>query len=59
MNHEAIEYLPPDTIECDTQVRGQLTDESLVGLARSIQETGGLLQPVRVRREGTRFVVID
>jgi ParB/RepB/Spo0J family partition protein len=59
VNHEAIEYLPPDKIECDTQVRGQLTDESLVGLARSIQETGGLLQPIRVRRAGTRLIVID
>ncbi len=59
MTREVIEYLKVDEIECDRQVRTQVTDESVIGLARSIQEARGLLQPIRVRRDGARYVVVD
>ncbi|HEY2837677.1 MAG TPA: ParB/RepB/Spo0J family partition protein [Pirellulales bacterium] len=58
MNQEAIQYLPIGQIECDPQVRERFDEQQLIGLARSIQEVG-LQQPIRVRRTGERFVVID
>jgi ParB family transcriptional regulator, chromosome partitioning protein len=57
MANEAIQYLPVDSIECDPQLR-DVSDQSVVGLARSIQEIG-LQQPVRVRRDGARMVMLD
>jgi ParB family chromosome partitioning protein len=57
MSHEVLEYLPVDKIECDPQVRKQVTDESVRGIARSMQEVG-LQQPIRVRRDGARYVVV-
>jgi len=58
MRQEAIQYLPLDKIVCEAQVRDGVADESVVGVARSIQEIG-LQQPIRVRREGDKFVVVD
>lgn len=58
MIQEAIQYLPVDQVECEAQVRGHVADESLMGLARSMQEVG-LQQPIRVRRDGGRFIVVD
>jgi len=58
MRQEAIQYLPLDKIVCEAQVRDKVADESLIGLARSIQEIG-LQQPIRVRRDGEKFPVVD
>ncbi len=58
MFREVIEYLPVEKVECDPQVRKQVTDESVRGLARSMQEVG-LQQPIRVRRDAARYVVVD
>lgn len=58
MKHEAIQYLPLEKIICQAQVRDKVADESLTGLARSIQEIG-LQQPIRVRRDGEEFAVVD
>ena len=58
MSQEAIQYLPLDKIECAAQIRDAFAEESLLGLARSIQEVG-LQQAIRVRREGPIFKVLD
>ncbi len=54
-----IEYLPVEKVECEAQVRTEFADDSLRGLGRSIQEARRVLQPIRVRRDGERFIVID
>jgi ParB family chromosome partitioning protein len=58
MIREAIQYIPIEELECESQVRGHVADESLKGLARSMQEVG-LQQPIRVRRDESRFIVVD
>jgi ParB/RepB/Spo0J family partition protein len=58
MPQEVIQYLTLDQIECAAQIRDAFAEESLLGLARSIQEVG-LQQPIRVRREGSVFKVVD
>jgi ParB family chromosome partitioning protein len=58
MFQEVIQYLRLDQIECAAQIRDAFAEESLLGLARSIQEVG-LQQPIRVRREGPLFKVVD
>jgi len=57
MSREVIQYLSPETIECDAQVREQFSDKELIALAVSIREQG-VQQPIRVRRDGERFVVV-
>lgn len=60
MSKEAIQYLSVDQLECEPQVRQHVTDESVMGLARSIQETKRrVLQPISVRQDGARLVVVD
>lgn len=59
MTEEQIQYLPLDRIECRPQVRESFDEESILGLARSIQETDRVLQPIRVRRDNGAFVVVD
>ena len=58
MRQEAVQHLPLDKIVCEEQVREKVQDDSLMGLARSIQEIG-LQQPIRVRRDGEQFRVVD
>jgi ParB family chromosome partitioning protein len=55
---EPIQYLATEVIECEPQVRGTVADASVMGLARSMQEVG-LQQPIRVRQDGARFIVVD
>ncbi len=59
MTEEQIQYLPLNRIECRPQVRQRFDEDSLLGLARSIQETDRVLQPIRVRRDNGAFVVVD
>jgi ParB family chromosome partitioning protein len=58
MTQERIEYIPIGDIEAAAQVRTEFSEESLQGMARSLLEVGQL-QPIRVRREGDSFVVVD
>ena len=58
MGQEVIQYLATESIQCDAQIREQFPEQELIGLARSIQEVG-LQQPIRVRRDGDRLVVVD
>lgn len=58
MKQEAIQYLPIDAIDCESQIRKTFAEKLLTGLARSMQELG-LQQPIRVRRNGERYVVVD
>jgi len=58
MRQEVIQYLPTDKIECESQIRDEFPEQQLIGLARSMQEIG-LQQPIRIRRDGERLVVVD
>jgi ParB family chromosome partitioning protein len=58
MSNEQIQYLPLDKIVCEKQVREQLDEEGIRGLAARLK-AAGQLQPIRVRKAGDRFVVID
>lgn len=58
MESKAIQLMPIDRPECDPQARERFDEESLVGLAQSIKESG-VLQPLLVRRDGERFVVVE
>jgi len=58
MEHKVIQLMPIDRLECDPQVRERFDEESLVGLAQSIK-TSGVLQPLLVRRDGERFVIVE
>lgn len=57
MIHEQIQYVPIEKIRRGSSLR-QAAEEP-IGLARSIQETGKLLQPVRLRRVNSELTVID
>lgn len=56
-----IEHVPIDRLVCRPQVRERtgFDEESLAGLAQSISAAGGILQPLLVRREGDKLVVLD
>ncbi len=58
MIREAIEYLPLSAISSGGNIRKTVSQESLEGLTRSMQQVG-LLQPIRVRREADAFVTTD
>lgn len=57
MTHEIVQYIAPDRLECEAQVRGVFPERETTGLARSIQEIG-VQQPLRARRDGDRLVVV-
>jgi ParB family chromosome partitioning protein len=55
---EAIEQALLQNLTVAPQVRQEFDEELLRGLAVSIREVG-LLQPIRVRQDGDRFVIVD
>jgi len=55
---EQIQALPLDQIQTTSQVRTHFDEEAIQGLALSFKEVGQL-QPIRVRRDGDRFVIVD
>jgi ParB family chromosome partitioning protein len=55
---EKIEYLPLDKVEAASQVRKDFDEDSLRGLADSLLSIGQQ-QPIRVRRDGDVFVVVN
>jgi ParB family chromosome partitioning protein len=58
MAQEKIEYVPLDMIVATVQVRKEFSEESLRGLMASIMAVG-LLVPIRVRKEGDLYVIVD
>lgn len=55
---EQIQYLSLDQIIAKPQVRKSFAEDPLEGMIESI-EAVGQLQPIRVRREGERFIIVD
>ena len=58
MNQENIEYLPLDKVVVTVQVRKEFSEESLHGLMDSLLAVGQLV-PIRVRKEGDLYVIVD
>ncbi len=58
MEDKAVQNTPVEKLICRPQVRTRFDEESLLGQAQTIKETG-ILQPLLVRREGSDFVVLD
>lgn len=58
MNQEQIQDLLLDRIQTARQVREHFDEEATQGLAASLQEVGQL-QPIRVRKVGDKFVIVD
>src|SRR5580704_8165135 len=56
--NERIEYLPIGKIVCERQVRDHIEEASLRELASGLKEVGQL-QPIRVRKMGDNYVVVD
>lgn len=55
---EQIQYFPIERIKAQTQVRREFPTESLAELAASLKEVGQL-QPIRVRKVGEEFLIVD
>jgi ParB family chromosome partitioning protein len=58
MSQETIQILPLEQISVDPQVRQEFDEPSLHGMALSMKEVDQL-QPILVRRDGQRLVVVD
>jgi ParB family chromosome partitioning protein len=58
MTRESIEYISVALIDSAPQVRERFDDNETIGLAMSLRALGQLV-PVRLRRAGDRFVVVD
>ena len=56
--NEQIQYLPIGKIACERQVRDHIEEASLRELASGLNEVGQL-QPIRVRKVGDKYVVVD
>ena len=57
MTHEHIEDIPLESLQSDN-IRDVVDEEAIKGLAMSIKAVGQLY-PVRVRRQGDHFVLVD
>ncbi|HWB11271.1 MAG TPA: ParB/RepB/Spo0J family partition protein [Pirellulales bacterium] len=55
---EEIALVPLERIDCRPQVREQFDEQSIAGLAASMKEVGQL-QPVRLLKDGDRFLIED
>jgi ParB family transcriptional regulator, chromosome partitioning protein len=58
MSEQVVQSLSFDQIHTDPQARKQFDENALRGLALSVRHVG-VLQPIRVRRDGDRLVIID
>jgi len=58
MSREQIQYLSLDQIQTVSQVRTHFDEEAIHGLAISLKELGQL-QPIRVRKVGDTYIVVD
>lgn len=61
MEPKRVQDLPIDQLMCLPQVRETtgFSEEEIAGLAQSISEAGRIIQPLLVRREEGRFVILD
>lgn len=61
MQERRVMVSPLDQLRLRPQVRQSsgLGEEDILGLAQSITQVGGILQPLLVRREGEELVVVD
>jgi ParB family chromosome partitioning protein len=57
MTHEVIHNIPLGSLKSDN-IRDSVNEEAVKGLAQSIKAVGQLY-PVRVRREGQQFILVD
>jgi ParB family chromosome partitioning protein len=57
MKAEQIQHLPINSLTLGTNVRQQIDEQAIDGLASTIREFG-VQQPIRVRREGDKLVVV-
>lgn len=58
MTQEVIEYLPLDAIASAPQIRKHFDENEIIGLAMSLRAIGQQV-PIRVRREGDKYVLVD
>ncbi len=56
--NEQIQYLPMGKIVCERQIRDGVAEASAQALAGGLKEVGQL-QPIRVRKVGDKYVVVD
>ena len=56
--NDQIQYLPIGKIVCERQVRDHIEEASIRELASGLKEVGQL-QPIRVRKVGDKYVVLD
>jgi ParB family chromosome partitioning protein len=56
--NEQIQYLPIGKVVCERQVRDHIEEASIRELASGLKEVGQL-QPIRVRKVGDNYVVLD
>jgi ParB family chromosome partitioning protein len=61
MKDRQIQEVPVDELVCLPQVRKStgFSEAEIAGLAQSISEAGGVIQPLLVRREGARLIILD
>lgn len=61
MQGRNVQDVPIQKLVCRPQVRqaSGFGDEEIAGLAQSIVESGGILQPLLVRRDGDALIVLD
>lgn len=61
MPQRSVQDVPVGALVCKPQVRESsgYSEEDIAGLAQSIAESGGIHQPLLVRREGDTLVVLD
>ncbi len=55
---EHIQSIPLDQIQTASQVRTHFDEQAIQGLALSLKEVGQL-QPIRVRRVGDQYIIVD
>jgi ParB family chromosome partitioning protein len=58
MKSEAIQYLTIERVSVEPQVRKRVNREAVHAMAKTISRIG-LMAPIRVRRVGERFIVVD
>jgi ParB family chromosome partitioning protein len=58
VKQEQIQHVPIASVEAEPQVRESFDEDSLQGLTDSIKEVG-LLQPIRVRKVGNKFIIVS
>lgn len=58
MSSEQIQNIPLDKLFVNPQVRTIFDPEAIAGLAETLKSTGRLLQPIRVRQVGGKYLIV-